>query len=124
MANCWSGRFGFSPIWIATTFEWTDRVYRIVPTFHPAAVFYRPSHRPDLDADWLAIGEMLKKIGDGDSEIIKRILVIGCSGAGKSTLSIELSERLQLPVVHLDALFWNEGWVPTSKQRISGRATV
>ncbi|WP_432363847.1 AAA family ATPase [Sporosarcina sp. UB5] len=44
-----------------------------------------------------------------------RILIIGCSGAGKSTLSIELAERLQLPVLHLDALFWNEGWVPTPK---------
>lgn len=45
----------------------------------------------------------------------KRILIIGCSGAGKSTLSITLANKLQLPVVHLDALFWNEGWVPTSK---------
>ncbi|MCM3638363.1 DNA topology modulation protein [Sporosarcina luteola] len=45
----------------------------------------------------------------------KRILIIGCSGAGKSTLSVELANRLQLPALHLDALFWNEGWVPTSK---------
>jgi adenylate kinase family enzyme len=44
-----------------------------------------------------------------------KILIIGCSGAGKSTLSIELVERLQLPVLHLDALFWNEGWVPTPR---------
>lgn len=47
-----------------TAFQWTDEVYRIVPTFHPASIFYRPSHRPDLDADWLAIGEMLKKVED------------------------------------------------------------
>src|SRR5690606_6086212 len=53
----------------STTFEWTDRLYRIVPTFHPAAVFYRPSHRPDLDADWLAIGKMLKRIGAGESGV-------------------------------------------------------
>ncbi|MDW0117996.1 uracil-DNA glycosylase [Sporosarcina thermotolerans] len=59
----------FLPDLDSTTFEWTDRLYRIVPTFHPAAVFYRPSHRPDLDADWLAIGEMLKRIGDGESEV-------------------------------------------------------
>ena len=45
----------------------------------------------------------------------KRILVIGCSGAGKSTLSRKLSERWKIPVHHLDALFWNEGWVPTPK---------
>lgn len=47
-----------------TVFGWTEKSYRIVPTFHPASVFYRPSHRPDLEADWLAIGELLKQIGD------------------------------------------------------------
>jgi adenylate kinase family enzyme len=26
-----------------------------------------------------------------------------------------MGERLGLPVVHLDALFWNAGWVPTDK---------
>lgn len=45
----------------------------------------------------------------------KRILVVGCSGAGKSTLSQKLSARWKLPIHHLDALFWNEGWVPTPK---------
>lgn len=45
----------------------------------------------------------------------KRILIVGCSGAGKSTLSVKLSDMLDLPVVHLDALFWNEGWMPTPK---------
>lgn len=45
----------------------------------------------------------------------KRILLIGCSGAGKSTLSVTLAQKLNLPVIHLDALFWNEGWVPTPK---------
>lgn len=45
----------------------------------------------------------------------KRILIIGSSGAGKSTLSKHLSEKWNLPLVHLDALFWNEGWVPTPK---------
>lgn len=54
----------FLPDLDATTFEWTDRLYRIVPTFHPAAVFYRPSHRPDLDADWLTIGKMLEELRD------------------------------------------------------------
>ena len=52
----------FLPDLDSTTFEWTDRLYRIVPTFHPAAVFYRPSHRPDLEADWLAIGNYLQDL--------------------------------------------------------------
>lgn len=45
----------------------------------------------------------------------KRLLVIGCSGAGKSTLSRKLSERWDLPVHHLDSIYWNRGWVPTPK---------
>lgn len=45
-----------------TIFHWTDDHYSIVPTFHPASVFYRPSHRPSLDADWLAIGRLLDKL--------------------------------------------------------------
>lgn len=45
----------------------------------------------------------------------KRVLVVGCSGAGKSTLSVKLEQLLKLPVLHLDALFWNEGWEPTPK---------
>ena len=54
----------------------------------------------------------------------KRILVIGCSGAGKSTLSVELAGRLRLPVLHLDALFWNEGWVPTPKPEFRKKLQV
>lgn len=46
----------------------------------------------------------------------KRILIIGSGGAGKSTLSKKLAEKWKLPLVHLDALFWNAGWVPTPKQ--------
>ena len=41
---------------------------------------------------------------------MKRILVIGCCGAGKSILSQKLGERLGLPVVHLDRLFWLPAW--------------
>ena len=45
-----------------TTFKFTDHTYKIVPTFHPASIFYRPSHRPSLDADWLEIGRILGKM--------------------------------------------------------------
>lgn len=43
-------------------FKWTAESYKVVPTFHPASIFYRPSHRPSLDADWLAIGRMLEEL--------------------------------------------------------------
>ena len=45
---------------------------------------------------------------------MERILIIGCGGAGKSTLARQLGEKLELPVVHLDKLFWKPGWVEES----------
>lgn len=47
-----------------TKFCWTESNYVIVPTFHPASIFYRPSHRPNLDADWLEIGRILSEMND------------------------------------------------------------
>ena len=41
---------------------------------------------------------------------MQRIMIIGCGGAGKSTLARQLGEKLDLPVVHLDKLFWKPGW--------------
>src|SRR5215470_9991697 len=43
----------------------------------------------------------------------KRIVILGPCGAGKSTLARRIGERLDLPVVHLDTLNWNPGWVQT-----------
>jgi len=40
---------------------------------------------------------------------MERILVIGCPGSGKTTLSRVLGEKLGLPVVHLDKIFWSPG---------------
>lgn len=41
---------------------------------------------------------------------MKRILIIGNAGAGKSTFAIKLSERLSLPLVHLDRIYWKGTW--------------
>lgn len=43
---------------------------------------------------------------------MKKIIVAGVSaGAGKSTFAKNLSDRLEIPVHHLDAYYWKAGWV-------------
>ncbi|MEH2212321.1 DNA topology modulation protein [Nostoc sp.] len=46
---------------------------------------------------------------------MKKILIIGSGGAGKSTLARELGTILGLEVIHLDAWYWNPGWIETPK---------
>ena len=43
--------------------------------------------------------------------MIQRIMIIGGAGSGKSTLARELGELLHLPVVHIDTIYWQPGWV-------------
>ena len=45
------------------------------------------------------------------------MMVVGSSGAGKSALSREIAARTGLPLIHLDALFWQPGWVETPRDR-------
>ena len=49
---------------------------------------------------------------------MERIIIIGCGGTGKSTLARQLGEKLNLPVVHLNKLFWHPGWMESSKEEI------
>lgn len=53
---------------------------------------------------------------------MKRVLVIGSGGSGKTAVARRLAERTGLPLVHLDALYWRPGWVPTPADE--WRATV
>lgn len=52
---------------------------------------------------------------------MERILLIGSGGAGKSTLARQMGEKLNIPVVHLDKLFWHPGWVESTKEEIDAR---
>jgi len=41
------------------------------------------------------------------------VAIVGPGGAGKTTFATELGRRTGLPVVHLDRLHWQPGWVET-----------
>jgi len=46
---------------------------------------------------------------------MKRIMIVGQPGSGKSTLAQALGERTGLPVVHIDTIHWQPGWVERRK---------
>lgn len=55
---------------------------------------------------------------------MERILIIGCSGSGKSTLARALKEKLGLPVVYLDQLWWQEGWRHVTREEFDSRLSM
>lgn len=52
---------------------------------------------------------------------MKRIVVVGTSGSGKTTLARQLGILLNLPIVELDALHWEEGWTTASHEVLRAR---
>ncbi|MGY4534402.1 adenylate kinase family enzyme [Pseudomonas sp. TE3786] len=52
---------------------------------------------------------------------MQRIVILGNAGSGKSTLARALGQRLGLPVVHLDKLFWQPGWVEPDAEQFRQR---
>jgi len=52
---------------------------------------------------------------------MQRVLIIGPCGAGKSTLAQRLGPILDLPVIHLDALNWQPGWVMAPDEQFRAR---
>lgn len=51
-------------------------------------------------------------------------MIIGCSGSGKTTLARALKEKLGLPVVHLDQLWWKNGWEHVTREEFDSRLAM
>ena len=48
---------------------------------------------------------------------MQRIAIIGSCEAGKSTLARSLGKKLDLPVIHLDAYYWQPRWQESNTQQ-------
>ena len=47
---------------------------------------------------------------------MNKAIIIGCPGSGKSTFSRALHEKTNLPLYHLDMLYWNSDRTTVSKE--------
>ena len=52
----------------------------------------------------------------------ERIMILGSAGSGKSTLAARLGEITDIPVIHLDRIFWNPGRVETPGEEMTLKA--
>jgi adenylate kinase family enzyme len=56
------------------------------------------------------------EVNDLDIKTFKRIIIVGNSGSGKSYMGKKLSEITNLPLIHLDNVFWQPNWVKTPRE--------
>lgn len=46
-------------------------------------------------------------------------MIIGGNGCGKTTFAKELSDKLDLPLIHLDVLYWRDNWQTESRDEFN-----
>jgi hypothetical protein len=54
-------------------------------------------------------------------KVLTRVNVVGASGSGKSTFAKQLASQLDLPMIEMDALFWNPNWTESTDEEFFSR---
>ena len=52
---------------------------------------------------------------------MRRVAVVGTTGSGKTSLARSLAQRLAVPHVEMDALYWEPGWQPAPREVFRAR---
>ena len=52
---------------------------------------------------------------------MQRIMILGSGGAGKSTLARHIGHALNIPVTHIDQLFWEPHWSAVDRETLIAR---
>ena len=52
---------------------------------------------------------------------MQRIAIVGCGGSGKSMLARQIAASLDLPLTHLDAIYYDQNWNPLPQEEFVTR---
>ena len=72
--------------------------------------------RWDREHDGKRDGPALKSLA---SLRMDRVAIIGCGGSGKSHLARQLAQQLDVPVTHLDAVYYDDQWQALPKEQFT-----
>lgn len=51
-----------------------------------------------------------------------RIIIVGTTGSGKTTLAKRVSEKMDIPHIEIDALFWKPDWEESANEEFFAKA--